>query len=107
MAELNEKDQPAYTNFMRITPEIFTEIECCLTPDLQKQLCSGLKLGIILRHLATRESYVSLQFAFRVERLKIYHFISDMFDTIIRYYHDEVVACPILPEAWLEIEQGF
>ena len=33
---LQEEDQPAFTNFMWMSPEIFTETEHWLTPDLQQ-----------------------------------------------------------------------
>ena len=114
VAQLYHEDQPAFTNFMLMSPKILPEIERRLTPDLQKQttfllepLRPDLKLAITLRHLATGESYVSLQFAFRMGRSTINRFVPEVCDAIIRYYHDDVVTCPICPENWLEIEQGF
>ena len=99
---------------MWMSPEIFTEIECRSMPQLQKQttflqepLSPGLKLTITLRHLATGESYVSLQFAFKMERSTSNHFVPEVGDAIIRTYGDEVVACLTCSEGWLEIEQGF
>ena len=59
VAETYQEDHPAFTNFMRMSPEIFTEIECRLTPVLQRQttflkesLSPGLKSAITLTHPA-------------------------------------------------------
>ena len=115
VADLCKEDQSAFTNFMRMSPEIFTEIEHWLTPYLQKQttflqepLSPDLKFAITLRHLATGESYVSFLFAFRVGISTINGFVPEVCDTIIRHYQDEtVITCVTCPEDWLEIEQGF
>ena len=70
--QLRLEDPVAFRNFTRVTPEVFDEILERVTPVIQKQetnyrhpLSAGLKLAIILRHLATGDNYRSLAYGFR------------------------------------------
>ena len=64
IVELCETDQSAFSNFMYwMSQDLFSEIERCLTPDLQRKrtffrepLSPILKLAMTLKHLATGES---------------------------------------------------
>ena len=67
----------------------------------------GLKLVVTLRHLASGDSYPTLQFAFRVTRSTINKCVHEVCDAIIRAYQDQVLTCPTLPEDWLEVESIF
>ena len=58
----------------------------------------GPKLAVTLRHLATGDSYTTLQYAFRVASLTINKFVPEVCDTITRAYRDQVMWCPTLPE---------
>ena len=104
----------AYQNFIRIPPELFQELEQRLTPEHQTErtwmmepLSPGLKLAVTLRHLANRDSYPTMKYAFRVARLTINKFVPEACDAIIRAYQDEVMMCPTSPEDWLEIKSVF
>ena len=71
MPTLELVDPMAYRNFIRMPPELFQELEQRLGPEMQRTwmrdpLSPGLKLAVTLRHLASGDSYSTLQFAFRV-----------------------------------------
>ena len=54
----------------------------------------GVKLAVTLRHLATGDSYTTLQYAFRVASLTINKFVPEVCDAIIRAYRDTVPYTP-------------
>ena len=67
----------------------------------------GVKLAVTLRHLASGDSYTTLQYAFRVASATIKKFLPEVCDAIIRAYRDQVMQCPTLPEDWLLVESVF
>ena len=114
MLMLKLNDPMAYRNFIRMPPELFHELEQRLGPEIQRErtwmkdpLSPGLKLAVTLRHLASADSYSTLQFAFRVARSTINKFVPENCDAIIRAYQDYVMTCPTSPEDWLEVESVF
>ena len=74
---------------------------------MREPLSPGLKLAVTLRYLASRESYPTLQFAFRVARSVINKFVPEVCDAIITAYRDQVMMCPTMSEDWLEVESIF
>ena len=63
MPRLQLHDPMAYRNFIRMPPELFQELEQRITAELQKErtrmrdpMRPGLKLAVILRHLASGDS---------------------------------------------------
>ena len=68
---------------------------------IRDPLSPGVKLAVTLRHLATGDSYTTLQYAFRVASLTIEKFVPEVCDAITRAYRDQVMRCPTLPEDWL------
>ena len=114
MPMLELDDPMAYRNFIRMPPELFQELEQRLGSEIQKErtwmrdpLIPGLKLAVTLRHLASGDSYPTLQYAFRVARSTINKFVPEVCDAIIRAYRDEVMTCPVSSEDWLEVESIF
>ena len=67
----------------------------------------GVKLAVTLRHLATGDSYTTLQYAFRVASPTIIKFVPEVCDAITRAYRDQVMRCPTLPEDWLLVKSVF
>ena len=67
----------------------------------------GVKLAVTPRHLATGDSYTTLQYAFRVASPTIEKFVPEVCDPITRAYRDQVMQCPTLPEDWLLVESVF
>ena len=60
---------PGYQNFIRMPAAFFDPIEDHIHPDIKKSVTNfrkplevGMKLSITLRHLATGETYTSLQY---------------------------------------------
>ena len=75
---------------------------------MRDPLSQGLKLAVTLRHLASGDSYPTLQFAFRLARSTINKFVPELCDAIIRAYRDEVmITSPTGPEGFLEVESVF
>ena len=63
----------------------------------------GLKLAIILRYLASGDTFHGLSFAFRVAHNTISLFVSELLEAIVDEYGDEVVAVPDNADAWQEL----
>ena len=114
MPDMERWDAQSYRNFLRIPPELFQELERRVGPRIEKQatwfrrpLTVGLKLAVTLRHLATGETYTSLQYSFRVGRSTITKFVPQVCDAIIAEYQEEAVVCPTTPQDWMTKEAGF
>ena len=93
MPRLQLDDPMAYQKFIRMLPELFQELEQRITAELQKDrtwmrdpLRPGVKLAVTLRLLATKDSYTTLQYAFRVASSTINKFVPEVGDAIIRAY---------------------
>ena len=66
-------DPMAYRNFIQMPPELCQELEQRITAEFQRDrtlmrdpVSPGVKLAVTLTHLATSDSYSTLQYAFRV-----------------------------------------
>ena len=114
MPRLELDDPMAYRDFIRMPPKLFQVLGQRLTPDLQRErtwmrepLSLGPKMAVTVRHLASRDSYSTLQYTFRVARSTINKFVPEVCDTIIRPYQDELMMCPTSPEDWLNVKSIF
>lgn len=114
LQELHREDTKGYKNFLRIEPELFGEMVDRLTPILAKKhtrmrepLSVGLKLAVTLRHLASGDSYTSLQYSFRVSKTAICRFVPKVCQAIIDIYKPEVLKCPRTPEEWNQVAEGY
>ena len=86
-------DPVAYRNFIQMPPELYQELEQRITDELQRDrtlmrdtVSPGVKLAVTLRHLATGDSYTTLQYAFRVASATIEKFVPEVCDAITRAY---------------------
>ena len=107
-------DPTAYRNFIQMLPELYQELEQRITAEFQRDrtlmrdpVSPGVKLAVTLRHLATGDSYTTLQYAFRVASPTIEKFVPEVCDAITRAYRDQVMRCPTLPEDWMLVESVF
>ena len=67
----------------------------------------GLRLAITLRYLATGDSYLSLEYGFRVANNSISKIVHETCDAIILELHEEFLKCPTTPAEWLEVSDKF
>ena len=111
MAELYATDIPGFTNYMRMTPEFFEMIKTRLEPRLVRQATNyrapisvGEKVALIIRYLATGESYTSLSCQFRVGRSTISKFLPEVCRAIQDEFTREYLRCPTTPDEWKELE---
>ena len=114
MPKLHLDDHMAYRNFIQMPPELYQELEQRITAEFQRDrtlmrdpMSPGVKLTVTLRHLATGDSYTTLQYAFRVASPTIEKFVPEVCDAITSAYRDQVMRCPTLPEDWLLVESVF
>lgn len=114
MAELAREDRPGFQNFQRVDPDLFQELLARVGPRIQRQdtymrkaLDPGLRLAITLRYLATGDSYMSLQYGFRVANNTISKLVPETCEAIIDEFLEEVMKCPQTPEEWLKVSELF
>ena len=111
MPRLELDDPMAYQNFIRMATKLFQELEQRLTPELKRERswmrAPESRTEVSLRHLATGDSYTTLQYAFRVASSTINKCVPEVCDTIIRANRDQVMLCPTLPDDWLQVESAF
>ena len=95
-------------------PALFDEILERITPTIEKQntrlrepLSPGLRLALVLRHLASGDKYPSLPYAFRCSHSSICHMVPEVCRAIVEAYKDEVVSCPIKSEEWKAVADQF
>jgi len=92
----------SFYNFLRITPPMFDELLERLCPFIEKKptnyrkaLEPEMKLAITLRHLATGDSYATLQYDFRVPRNTICLLVKEVCDALVMELKNEVITCPV------------
>ena len=88
-----------------MTPEMFDELLQRLTPRLlklitnwRKTLDPGLKLAVILRDLASGDSYPSLSYDFRVAKSMICLFVPEVCQAVIQEFSEEAIPIQNTPE---------
>ena len=114
LQKLNREDTKGYRNFLRIDPDLFTEMVERISPVVCKQetrmrhpLAVDLKLAVTLWFLATGNSYATLQYSFRVSKSAISRFVPKVCEAIIDTYKPDILTCPRTPDAWKLVAEGF
>ena len=114
LADLIHTDIPGYQNFVRMPCASFDLIKERINHHIKKSvinfrkpLAVGLKLAIILRHLATGETYTSLQYHWLVGPTTICKFIPQVCPAILAEFQDEYLHCPDSPDEWKRVEKKF
>ena len=73
---------------------------------LRVTLTPGFKLAVTLRHLALRDIYHSLMYAFQVPHNTISILVREVCEVIVAVYAEEVIPTPTTPEAWRTVTEG-
>ena len=114
MGELLREHPAGFQNFMRVSPDMFQELVRRLAPRIEKNdtfmrkaLEPGLKLAITLRYLASGDSYMSLQYGFRVAANTISGVVVETCKAILAELEDEVLKLPRTPQEWKKIAEQF
>ena len=101
LAEFNQEDFRGYENFLCINNELFEELVHHVGPHIQRittpwrqPLSVGLRLAITLRYISSGDSYMSLQYSFRVANNTINCIVKETTMAIVREYMGEVMKCP-------------
>ena len=91
MTRLHLDDPMAYRYFIQMPPELYQELEQRITAEFQRDrslmrdpVSPGVKLAVTLRHLATGDSYATLQYTFRVASPTIEKFVPALWPIEIR-----------------------
>ena len=114
LTNLIQTDIPGYQNFVRIPAADFDLIQECIHHRIKKEVTNfrkplevGLNLAITLRHLATGEIYISLEYHWLVGQNIMYKFILNVCWTILDEFQKEYLSCPTTPEDWKQVEGKF
>ena len=62
-----------------------------------------MKLAITLRHLATGDSYATLQYDFRVARSTMSLFVKEVCHALAMQLKNDVIVCPVDTDTWKEV----
>ena len=100
VCSLKTDDVAAFSNFLRIDPDLWHEFLERVGPRIERSntvmreaLTPGHRLAITLRYMATGDSYMSLQYGFRVAHNTISGIVFDTCSAICEEYMEEVMKC--------------
>ena len=86
----------------RVGPRITKQYTCYRDP-----IEPGLKLALILRHLASGNTYSSMKFGWRVPHNTQSQIAREVCEAIINEYVDEVLVCPTNRDEWRAVADNF
>lgn len=114
MEELANEAPELFKNYTRTSKALFDEIVERVTPHIKKQttwwrdpLEPGLRVAITLRFLATGDSYMTLQYSFRVSHNTISGIVPETCRAIVAEYGSEELRTPQTQAEWLQVAAGF
>ena len=112
LANLIHADIPGYQNFVRMIPAFFYLTEELIHYRIKKSVSNfsklldvGLKLVITPRHLATGETYTSLQYHWLIVQTTICKFVSQVGRAVLAGFQDEYLCCPTDREDCKNVEE--
>ena len=111
LADLTQTDLLGYQNFLRMPPAFFYLIEEHINHRIKKSVTNfkkpievELKLAIMMRHLATGETYTSLWYHWLVGQTAISKFVPQVCRAILEF-QEEYLSCLTDPEDWKKVEK--
>ena len=113
MQELAKETPELFRNFTRTSENLFNEIVEKVTPHIEREetyfrkpLPAGLRVAITLRFLATGDTYISLQYNFRVSHSAISRLVPETCKAIAKVYSEELML-PQNEDEWYDIADGY
>jgi len=113
LLELQNEDVASFTNFLRMSPEVFEEILNTIRHRIETQdtmwrkaIPAGMKLAVTLRYMASGDSYKSLAYTFRVPQNTMSLFIPQVTEAIIAEY-GHLILYPLTTEGWKKVAKEF
>ena len=113
LQELRLDDKANFRRYLRMNTDTFDELVRLVKPHIEKK-CTRLrkplgveeKLACTLRYLATGESFVSLQFQFRISKAAISIFVPEVCLAIYIALKDVYLRFPQTEEEWIEVSKN-
>ena len=114
MPDLRYEDPSSYVNYLRVAHTLFDELLDRLRHRITKQatqyrkgLEPGLKLAMIMRHLASGDRYTRMKFDFRVPHNAMSLCVREVCQAIIEEYKQDCIQCPTTKAEWMAISAEF
>ncbi|XP_055534604.1 putative nuclease HARBI1 [Wyeomyia smithii] len=114
LRELEDEVPLLYQNFLRMNIDDFHTLLELVSPLIKKQdsnmrevILAGERLALTLRFLATGDSFMSLQYLFRIPQSTISTIISEVCDAIHKALKPDFLKFPSTEENWLELADNF
>lgn len=109
LPELRTESPKLYRNFVRMSAEDFEYLRGLVAPfitktdtQMRKSISAGERLALTLRFLATGDSFVSLQYLFRIPETTISRIVPEVLDAIYTVLKDNFMKVSSnLPMIWL------
>lgn len=96
--ELNNEEPTLFTNFLRMTSADFENLLNLVKPHIEKadtvmraSIPASTRLTLTLRYLATGDSFMSLQYLFRIPQPTISTIIPEVVDAIYKVLVDDYI----------------
>ena len=104
LVELRWENMASFVNVLRMSPVMFDELLERVVPMISKQrrayrapLAPGLKLALILCHLASVSKFVVMQCAWIVPQNTMGLAVKEVCQAIVEECKDELMTCPTTP----------
>ena len=114
MEELRLQDLRAFQNFTRMQPDTFFSLLGRLEARIRKEdtffrqaISPAARLAIALRFFATGDSYMSLEYNWRVAHNTISKIIREVAEAIIAEYAEDLLVPPLETEGWKAVAHTF
>ncbi len=111
MKELEREDVVSFSNFLRVSPQMYRKIVQLLTPTLAsnhpRALSPELKVAITLRYMATGNSYHDLRFMFRVAHNTISLVVHEVVNAIVDVMSEDYIQLPQNQDEWKTVADQF
>ena len=114
VAEVRRGDFGEFENYMRMSPTTFEEILEAVAPLIAKRdtnyreaIPPAQRLSLTLRFLASGESYLSLQYAYRVSKSTICGIVKSTCIAINQVFLKKCIPAPKTADAWRKIADDF